>query len=80
MKLREVFRFEVEYRLRSGSTWAYAVLLVAVPFLMMQVMGGSQGYMNRPQIVAVGSVIVGMLGMLATAATSSSGASRSTSA
>ena len=27
MRLREVFRYEVEYRLRSPSTWVYAGLL-----------------------------------------------------
>jgi ABC-type transport system involved in multi-copper enzyme maturation permease subunit len=68
MKFREIFRFEVEYRLRSASTWLYALLLAAVPFLMMHAINGSQGYMNRPQIVAMGSVTVGMLGMLVTAA------------
>ncbi|HEV2129818.1 MAG TPA: hypothetical protein VGR27_01865, partial [Longimicrobiaceae bacterium] len=49
-------------------TWLYAVLLLGVPFLMMHAIGGSEGYMNRPQMVAVGSLLSSMLGMLVTAA------------
>jgi len=76
MKLREIFRFEIVYRAGRVSTWLYGALLLAVPFVMLQAIGGSQGYMNRPQIVAVGSVIVGMLGMLVTAALFADAATR----
>ena len=30
MRLREVFRYELGYRLRSPSTWAYAAFLFLV--------------------------------------------------
>ena len=41
MTLAEVFRFEVEYRLRQPSTWVYALVLFGIPFLMMHAINGS---------------------------------------
>ena len=32
MKLREVFRYEIEHRLRSPSTWVYAAILLGLAF------------------------------------------------
>ena len=64
----EVFRFEVEYRLRRVSTWLYGALLLLVPFLLLHAIGGGTGWMNNPNSVAQGSILTGMIGMLVTAA------------
>jgi ABC-type transport system involved in multi-copper enzyme maturation permease subunit len=64
----EVFRFEIEYRLRSLSTWIYGALLLLLPFLMLHIINGSSSWMNSPERVVITSGIVGMLGMLVTAA------------
>jgi len=67
MTLGEVFRFEVEYRLRQPSTWVYALVLFGIPFLMMHAINGSRLYLNAPVMVANGSAILGGIGMLVTA-------------
>lgn len=66
--LGEVFRFEVEYRLRRVSTWIYGGLLLLVPFLLLHAVNGAGGYLNSPEGVATATSVVGMLGMLVTAA------------
>src|SRR5687767_11388005 len=66
--LGEVFRFEVEYRLRRLSTWIYAALLMLVPFLLLHAVDGGAGWMNSPEGVATASAIGGMVGMMVTAA------------
>lgn len=68
MRMGEVFRFEIEYRLRSLSTWIYAALLLLIPFLLLHIINGSSSWMNSPERVVITSGIVGMLGMLVTAA------------
>jgi ABC-type transport system involved in multi-copper enzyme maturation permease subunit len=68
VKLGEVFRFEVEYRLGRASTWIYAVVLVGIPFLMMHVPDGGTDLLNAPQMVAEFSIVIGILGMVVTAA------------
>ncbi|AHG92628.1 Peptidase M1 membrane alanine aminopeptidase (plasmid) [Gemmatirosa kalamazoonensis] len=67
MTLREVFRFEVEYRLRQPSTWVYALVLFGLPFLTMHAINGSRQYLNAPVMVMNASAILGTLGMLVTA-------------
>lgn len=67
MTFSEVFRFEVEYRLRQPSTWVYALVLVGLPFLLMHAIDGSRQYLNAPQMIANASTILGSLGMLVTA-------------
>ena len=37
MKLREIFRYEVEHRLRSPSTWIYAAFLFLIAFAMIHI-------------------------------------------
>ena len=67
MTLAEVFRFEVEYRVRQPSTWVYALVLFGIPFLMMHAINGSGQYLNAPVMVMQASTILGSLGMLVTA-------------
>jgi len=67
MTMREVFRFEVEYRLRQPSTWVYALVLFGIPFLMMHAINGSSQLLNAPLMVANASTILGGLAMLVTA-------------
>ncbi len=64
---REVFRFEVEYRLRQPSTWVYAAILLGVPFLMMHLINGSSQQMNAPEPVMNISAVLGGIGMLVSA-------------
>ena len=66
--LGEVFRFEVEYRLRRVSTWIYAGLLGLVPFLLLHVIDGGSGWMNSPEGTATATALVGLIGMVVTAA------------
>ncbi|HYW11712.1 MAG TPA: hypothetical protein VE871_07125, partial [Longimicrobium sp.] len=68
MKLGEVFRFEIEYRLRRGSTWVYGGMLLGLSFLMLHIVNGSSSRVNSPEMVATISSIVSLVGMLVTAA------------
>ncbi len=80
MKLGEVFRFEVEYRLRQASTWVYGGILVALPFLMMHAINGAGGYMNAPWGIAFASIVTGLLAVLVTAALFGDAATRDVAA
>ncbi|GLC24962.1 ABC transporter permease/M1 family aminopeptidase [Roseisolibacter agri] len=70
MRLREVLRYELEYRVRSPATWAYAAFL----FLIMlwgtaATAGGGAVSANAPQRIAQGMVLFGgLFGMLVSAA------------
>ncbi len=64
----EVFRFEIEYRLRRVSTWIYGGLLVLVPFLLLHALDGAGSQLNGPHSVFMGTLISGLVGMLVTAA------------
>ena len=74
--LGEVFRFEVEYRLRQPSTWVYALVLFGMPFLLLHAINGSSNYLNAPVAVMQMSAILGGLGMLVTAGIFGDAASR----
>jgi ABC-type transport system involved in multi-copper enzyme maturation permease subunit len=67
--LREVFRYELEHRLRSASTWIYAALLLVVGALMfLATADGPPGaYINSPQRIAEGATVVGIFGMFVSA-------------
>ena len=60
MTLAEIFRFEVEYRVRQPSTWAYALVLFGIPFGVMHIINGSTFYLNAPVMVMKSSTIPGM--------------------
>jgi ABC-2 type transport system permease protein len=70
VRLREVFRFELEYRLRSASTWIYAAILLAFSFSLIasNTGGGGAVHLNAPERIAEFCLIAGMFGMLVTAA------------
>ena len=72
----EVFRFEVEYRLRQPSTWVYGLVLFGIPFLLMHGINGSSQYLNAPVKVMQASAILGSIGMLITAGIFGDAASR----
>ena len=76
MTLGEVFRFEVDYRLRQPSTWIYAAVLLGIPFLMMHAINGSSQYLNAPVAVMQMSAVLGGVGMLITAGIFGDAASR----
>src|SRR5688572_15611277 len=67
MTFGEVFRFEVEYRLRQPSTWVYALVLFGFPFLLLHAINGSSQYLNTPIAVMQMSAVLGSIGMLVTA-------------
>ena len=62
----EVFRYEVEYRLRSASTWIYFVILLLLSIqVFLGTADGSPGeYINTPTRIAGNSVIVGTFATL----------------
>jgi hypothetical protein len=68
VKSREIFRFEVGYRLRQPSTWAYAAVLFGVPFLLMHAINGSSLPLNAPIMVANASTILATVGLVVSAA------------
>ena len=71
MRLREVFRYEFDYRLRSGATWAYAAFLFLVTCwgLVATADASEAVKANAPQQVAQGTVLFGgLFGLLASAA------------
>jgi ABC-2 type transport system permease protein len=74
--LGEIFRFEVEYRLRQPSTWVYALVLLGIPFLLLHAINGSSNYLNAPIAVMQMSAILGSMGMLVTAGIFGDAASR----
>jgi hypothetical protein len=76
MTFGEVFRFEVEYRLRQPSTWVYALVLFGIPFLLLHAINGSSNYLNAPVAVMQMATILGGVGMLVTAGIFGDAASR----
>ncbi|HKN65425.1 MAG TPA: hypothetical protein VJW73_04070, partial [Gemmatimonadaceae bacterium] len=70
MKLREIFRYEIQHRLRSASTWIYAVVLFLIGFAMIHADadGNSATHVNAPMRLALLGIIAGMVGLLASSA------------
>lgn len=71
MRLREVFRYELEHRLRSASTWIYAVILFLVAVWMYLATAddsSAAALANAPERLAGAAVLPGMFGMLVSAA------------
>lgn len=69
MRFREVFRYELEYRLRRPLTWIYVgiqtLLTLWVTFATFE--GGSE-FFDAPVRLAGGAAIAGMAGILISAA------------
>ncbi len=76
MKLREIFRYEVEHHLRSASTWVFAAILFLVAGWMFLATSDGVPIVNGPERLAGSSVLPGMFGMLVTAALFGSSALR----
>ncbi len=71
MRLREILRYELEYRLRSGSTWAYAgfLFLVMCWGLLAMADGSAAVNANAPKELAQATVLFGgLFGLLVSAA------------
>ena len=68
MKLREVFRYELTYRLRSVSTWLYAGFLFLAAMWTFLATAEGDIYVNAPVRLAAGAAITGMIGLLVSAA------------
>ena len=68
MRLREILRYELAYRLKSGATWVYAGILFGVAIFFFLALADEPGHANAPERIAGLSVIIGMFGMLVTAA------------
>ncbi|HYR29411.1 MAG TPA: hypothetical protein VEU30_13155, partial [Thermoanaerobaculia bacterium] len=70
MRFSEIFRYELEYRLRSISTWVYAVALLLIGFYIVHiaVTGTNPVHVNSPQDVAEKTALLcGLFGILITA-------------
>lgn len=69
MKWVEVFRYELEYRLRAPSTWVYAVLLFGFAVANgVDVLAVGAVNANAPLQLAKDAVFTGLLGLVVTAA------------
>jgi ABC-type transport system involved in multi-copper enzyme maturation permease subunit len=68
VKTGEVFRYELEYRLRSVATWSYAGFLFLIAIWTFLATAEGSAYANAPVRIAGGTAIAGLLGMLVTAA------------
>jgi ABC-2 type transport system permease protein len=70
VRLREIFRYEFGYRVRSASTWMYAAFLLLVIFWgTVATADGGAAHANAPQRVAEGTVLFGgLFGLLISAA------------
>ena len=70
MKLAEVFRYEIEHRLRSLSTWIYAAFFLFAGFAMIMIGADANSpvHVNAPMRLALFASFAGMLGMLVAAA------------
>ena len=70
MKLREIFRYEVEHRVRSASTWIYAVFLFLIAFAMIHIDadGNSPTHVNAASRLALLAIMAGLVGLLISAA------------
>ena len=70
MRAGEVFRYEFAYRLRSISTWLYAVILFLIGFYIIHVAvsGTNPIHVNAPRDVAEKTALLcGLFGILVTA-------------
>jgi ABC-type transport system involved in multi-copper enzyme maturation permease subunit len=79
VRFREVFRYELAYRVRSASTWLYAGFLFLIAFWIVHVgaTGGAEIKVNAPQRVAeTAALFCGLFGLLVTAALVSDAAIR----
>lgn len=71
MRLREVVRYELRYRLRSPATWVYAAFLFLVGYVGVLTAGGGGDAVraDAPQQIAHGTVLFGgLFGLLISAA------------
>ncbi len=70
MRFGEVFRYEFGYRVRSISTWVYAVALLLIGFYIVHVAvtGTNPVHVNSPQDLAEKTALLcGLFGILVTA-------------
>lgn len=68
MRLREVFRYEVAYRLRRPLTWIFVVIQALLTFWTNLATFESNELFNAPVRLAGGAAIAGMAGILISAA------------
>jgi ABC-2 type transport system permease protein len=70
VKLREIFRYELAHRLGSASTWVYAAILFALAFSFNFAGHPSDSavHANAPVQIAIVSLILGLFGLLVSAA------------
>jgi ABC-2 type transport system permease protein len=70
VKFREVFRYELEHRLRSPSTWIYGAILLGISFLVIhpQAEDFDAVHVNAPASLVIFAVSIAMFGLLISAA------------
>ena len=70
MRFREVFRYELEHRFRSASTWVQALVLFLLAGWMFLATadGGVEARIDAPERIAGVSVLASLFGLLVTAA------------
>jgi ABC-2 type transport system permease protein len=68
VRLTEIARFEIAYRLRRASTWVFAVMLAVLPIVVLQALSNEPQHLNSPISTATAVALIGIVGMLITAA------------
>ena len=68
LKIAEIARFEIGYRLRRPSTWFFAVLLIVLPLVVLQALASEPQHLNSPLSTATAIALIAIVGMLVTAA------------
>ena len=70
MKLREIFRYEIEHRLRSPSTWIYGAFFFLIAFAMIHIDADSNSptHVNAASRLALLAIMAGLVGLLVSAA------------
>ena len=70
MKLREVFRYEIEHRVRSPSTWVYMAILFGLAFSITYAGSPSDEavHSNAPALLSFVMLIISMFGLPVSAA------------
>lgn len=77
MKFREIFRFEVDYQLRRGSTWLYFAVLLTVTFVLLRLSRPTDDtFANAPAHIAFFTVVGNVVWLLMAASIAGDAAAR----
>ena len=67
LKIGEIARFEIGYRLRRASTWFFAVLLIVLPLVVLQALASEPQHLNSPLSTATAVALIAIVAIVAAA-------------